>query len=460
MELSVIGSGKCNLCCSYCFLCKTKETTEILDEEIIKGLKDHTYLQRVVAALNHYDYTPQDVTRLSFWGGEPTLNLSIWVEYLPEWMKVLSNMNELNFITNGTFPLGDMINFIQTVDDNAEHPMHIILQVSLDGPDPYTFIGRGIHADTIVSYLKEFINQFNQLHLIQTDLTVFFKSTLSMDNFIKALGTLESATAYYTWWKSLIHDLEYLAISKNIIGFFADAVNFAYMDDYTQEQGIEYAHTADIFYAIDWQKLDLLYPTRFCLTDGMDPFDVLKNACGTDIEHGTSCSAYSSELIVKPDGTVLGCMVGLYNDIPSYEKELKKHGEKEYLQNKAIPKNFYYKYDINPEQSEKFKKYFDYYKKHHGITDFAIGMAILHELSNADQISYFYKNNPRLLYEHFRFITEKTKCFFNSLRETGSVYVMLPGVYRLYFNGFIDKAIKRINFEKMERLKKNNYVDE
>ena len=460
MELSIIASGKCNLRCSYCFLCKTKDTTQILDEEIINGLKDHTYLQRVLTALNWYDYKPEDVERLSFWGGEPTINLPTWTEYFSGWMKALPKLTDLNFITNATFPPQNMIDFIQTVDANAEHPMHVILQVSLDGPDPYTLKGRGISAQKITDNLKEFIKLFNQLYLIHTDLVVFFKSTLQIDDLIEALGSIENATAYYGWWQSLIHDLEYLSISKNIRGFFADAVNYAYMEDYTQRQGIGYAQTLDVFYAIDWQRLDLLYPTKFSIRDGMDPLDILKNASGATIEESMSCSAYSSELIVKPDGTIVGCMIGLYNDIPSYARELKELSDKEYLRNKSIPKNFYYNYDTEPERSEKFKRYYNYYKDNHGITDFAIGLAILHELGNANQIAYYYINNPDLIYDHFHYLSEKTKCFFNSLKETGCPYVLLPGVYRLYFNGFIDKAIKRINYEKMEKLKKNNYAYE
>ena len=460
MELSIIGSGKCNLHCSYCFLCKTKKTTQILDEDIVNGLKDHTYLQRALTALNWYDHKPEDVGKLSFWGGEPTINLPVWTEHISEWMKALPRLVDLNFITNATFPPQNMIEFIKTVDANAMHRMNVILQVSLDGPDPYTLKGRGIPAQKITDNLKEFIKQFNQLYLTNTDLIVFFKSTLQIDDFIEALGNIENATKYYTWWQSLIHDLEYLSISKNIKGFFADAVNYAYMEDYTQQQGIGYAHTTDIFYAIDWQKLDLLYPTTFSLRDGMDPFDVVKNANGATIEESMCCSSYDSEIIVKPDGTVVGCMVGLYNDIPSYARELKEVDNSEYLRNKSIPQNFYYNYNTEPERSEKFKKYYTYYKNNHGITDFSIGLAILYELGEANQIAYYYKDNPDLIYEHFHLLSEKTKCFFNSLKETGCPYVLLPGVYRLYFNGFLDKAIKRIRYEKMEKLKKNNYAYE
>ena len=99
-------------------------------------------------------------------------------------------------------------------------------------------------------------------------------------------------------------------------------------------------------------------------------------------------------------------------------------------------------------------------KKKNKVVDFSIGLAILYELGEANQIAYYYKDNPDLIYEHFHLLSEKTKCFFNSLKETGCPYVLLPGVYRLYFNGFLDKAIKRIRYEKMEKLKKNNYAYE
>ena len=89
--LSLIASTRCNLRCTYCFLCKT-ESSSITDDKIREAVTDGSYLYNCNRVITTLGATCGDITKLDFWGGEPTLNLSLWIEKIPDWAKYYKNI--------------------------------------------------------------------------------------------------------------------------------------------------------------------------------------------------------------------------------------------------------------------------------------------------------------------------------------------------------------------------------
>lgn len=432
--LSLIASTRCNLRCTYCFLCKT-ESSSITDDKIREAVTDGSYLYNCNRVITTLGATCGDITKLDFWGGEPTLNLSLWIEKIPDWAKYYKNIETIGFVTNGTFSPEEMIKFIKVCDDKFYNLKEFEIQVSLDGPGEITSKYRGIDPDTIISNVERFLKLLHNVLLTHTKVIIPFKPTVTIDNYNLIHSSIASATNYYRWWSDIFKRLENVCTSSNFLGCSLCHLTYALMDDYTQDQGLGFAHSYNVYENLNWDSI---------IHDGLLN-DIYKTAnprnMVIDFENGDYsttyyCGAYTDSIMVRYDGSIIGCLAGLYNDDEQYKLDIKDNPQ-ELLYNQMVPKHFYFKpLQEKPEYIDKFIHHKQSIRESIN-TPMSGGMAIAHELALSGQISKVYIENLDLLLRHLYLIQGKSMCYYNNLRNSGLIYVPTPGTYRLFLNGFL-----------------------
>lgn len=450
MNISLIGSGRCNLKCSYCFLCKNKANIE-LDKLLIEYLQNGKYLSNYLNFFERissiksdqppFNYTSYDVDKISFWGGEPTLNLSIWTEVLSQWLEYFPNVNDITFVTNGLFQTDELISFIEAYQLFAKSKcLTLNLQVSLDGP-VITEKYRGVSTEKIIQNLKQLIETLSNFNL-KTYINISFKATTGIDELNKIHQTVESATSYYQWWAQQISELIHLNKNKYINIVNIPELTYAFISDYTQQQGLDYAHSLKVFRAIDWQQFDI-YDLPFNIYESCDLTHYVDMYYDRyDYNSTYYCGQYIHDIMMRPDGIVIGCLAGLYNDMPSYEQDLVKENNQEELQvNQSIHPSFYL--DINKMSDQQI---LDFYTRMNNLqqcqkTVVAYGSALINELAKIRQVDRMYLDHIKAV-EAARSLMSRSMCWFNNMRKTGTFYYTLPGLYRLYLNGFLEEAKK------------------
>lgn len=452
-NIGLIASSRCNLRCSYCFLCKMNYSN-IMDDQIIEAIKNGEYLNNCLRMLDKMGESPKTIRSLEFWGGEPTLNLSLWGQYIKDWGKYFRNVHSLQFITNGTFNAKEMLNFIFQAQEAFPNLFDIDLQVSIDGPGDITQKYRGIDPEKIINNIKELTRLLNK-QKVKTKIGVCFKSTLDIDVYNEIHKTPKAATEYYLWWAKIAHDIEEECYNDCFKGVRVSFPIFSMLYDYTQEQGINYANSLISYNAVDWDYIKYTYPTKENLKDCVDMLATISEYYGENYitKPGYYCGAFTNSLLIRHDGSVIGCLAGLYNDSIEYNKELAAKNNTEELEiTQRIPKNFYLDLNKSEKEIKDFRKHMDNIRNSLS-TNLAIGSAIANELAECGQIENIYKDNPELLIKHIAWLQGKTLCYFNSLRKNGIIYASIPGLYRLYLNGFMSKAEDILAKRKKEKIK-------
>lgn len=413
-----------------------------MDDEIVNSIKDGSYLNNCLSTIIKIRENPRNIEFLEFWGGEPTLNLNIWKEYLEDWASHFKKVRTIQFITNGTFNTEHMVDFIFEAQRVFPVLENVDLQISLDGPGEITEKYRGIKPEFLIENTKDFIKKINQ-RKFKVKIGVCYKPTLDIDVLNEIHRTPESATQYYAWWAKQASEIEELNFNECFKGVNIAAPIFTLLYDYTQKQGLDYANSLASFEAVDWDYINYEFKTSHDIYETANMGGILAEYYekGYDEEsQAYYCGGFSDTLMIRHDGTVVGCLAGLYNDSDLYNKELKENNNLEELEiTQSIPKQLYmYPKKQTTEQLMELREHMSNVRECLP-TNLAIGMAIVNELANCGQVEEIYINNYELMIKHINWLQAKTLCYFNNLRKNGIIYASVPGLYRLFFNGFLTK---------------------
>ena len=439
-HLSILGSGTCNLSCNYCFLCGLK-SQNTFDKELVESLQNGSYLATFKHTLNRLRVNPLKITHCSMWGGECTLHSNIWKDHMQDWLQSFPNLHDIYFVSNGVFNATSVADWYQVINDWAESEdkeVFITMQISLDGNETYNK-DRGVSPDLLKSNVIELCNQITNRGLKNIRCAFRYKPTLPIDTYNGICNTLESCEDYYEWWHSFIKDnlnnINGYQISRDIIN--EPIITSLY--DYTQQQGIDFARSLRIQDSIDWEGLAKKYKIplqrdNFNIVDGL--IKSYKNT--TRLTDSGFCSQYTHDILVRPDGIMVGCLVGLYNDRTEYRDYVKNVDMEEYQNCLRVPGDYFLDfYNDTDETIEKFYKMFTHFKESY-VTLTTANIALLYELAACHQVDPSYLTDANKLTRHASMLTGKTQCIYNSLRKTGSPFVTTPGQVRLYCNGVFD----------------------
>lgn len=448
-HIDIATGGTCNLRCSYCFLHDLASHKD-LDTQIKQALQDGSYANTCVKVLQADGNNPLDITTIGCWGGESTLHLPVLIESLHYWKTAFPNLEVWSFITNGSYKAQDMFDFLLKMDELGINVLEI--QTSLDGPQEVND-ARGISVEKILSTLCDLIDLLNTVKLKNTKLNLTFKSTTWVTTYNQIHQTKESATKYYKFWADeVIARLESHKNNLNMIGLLGvSPLDIAYQFDYTQQDGLNFAHSLRVYNSLDWEDIGKNVPKEYPpLQDFLSYFIHFTRYTENSIRltsHNYYCGAYTHGRFIRVDGAVLGCLGSLFADNEQFLNQIKVTEPLEYNLFKNTNKHFIYKpLEMSKEEQKTFLNHintFDNYAYFIAQTS----SSIMYDLAYCNQIdpSYLYDTEKRI--RHAYLLADKNSCWFNNLKQTGSLYIALPGVYRLLCNGALDY------FDSMEHIK-------
>jgi len=431
--ITIFGSAKCTLECTYCYIKKTKELKEI-DKEVIKQLADPKLPEGV---------SPNNVRTISIWGGEPTLHLDILCENIDKYKKLYPNLDNFSVSSNMTYTK----HFEVFAKMLAENKFKLSLQISDDGGDN-NITNRGLNPNIL---------QRNSLKIIQTlvdnkvDFIYSFKPTLSSEEFEELT---ENDTKFYNFFKYFD---EFGGKINKIIGndspFNKQPVAGTVIcpGTYTKKDGVilsNYLHKV-----VDWLRSDKLHFDNIFVSTSygeawkqvVDRFNTF-----TQTPFTFTCSAGDSNIQLDTYGGIHPCHRTLYfvyddhldtiRDMDFYEND-----DVDYLSSGMIELyQKYYKMD-NKKKMLHMRSYHDHYQLR-----FASTTASIMELADCGQIDKIYLDRKKA--ELFSIFLNTTRsCSVENFFVTGSWHLMPLTVIRVFGNG----AFELINEFAFPNLRKD-----
>lgn len=439
-KLSILGSGTCNLSCEYCFLKGLNK--QHFDKEIVEKLIDGSYLKTIQQVLLKCGANNFQIEELTFWGGECTIHADLWSEYILDWLHAFPNISAICFVSNGLFNPNAMNKLLAKINQfgyESNRFININIQISLDGPEGINS-GRPGLGDQLKNNFLELDSLMLKNNYKNLMLHIPFKSTLPVDTFNQIHSSLDSAEEYWEWWHKFLSDCLLNKKSEFIDShIFTDPI-ITMLYDYTQQQGIDLTKSLITLDLLNWEGLQKKYKLPFTLSNESSVINGLGAECYPRTNHIKDpgfCGAYMAETMIRPDGVIVGCLVGLYNDKEEYLTYNKEHDYDEYLNCLRVPSKYHFD-PLNMDDHEifKFQKQMADYQQAFN-TLISGNLAILIELANCGQVNPEYLVDSDLAFRHSSIITGKTMCFYNSLRKTGSPFVSTLGQVRLLCNGVL-----------------------
>ena len=132
----MIFAGSCNLRCSYCVIHKNPKIMNEYNNKIRESVLNGTFQKNL---FNLFKDNRKNITDLSVWSGEPTINADIADKLLEPIFEYFENATEFMFSTNSLlgFEKGikPYIDCLQKICTKHNRQITFILQFSLDGPE-------------------------------------------------------------------------------------------------------------------------------------------------------------------------------------------------------------------------------------------------------------------------------------------------------------------------------------
>ena len=443
-SLALITGAVCNLSCSYCFLCKEQRAKE-LDEEIIQSLKDGSYAENCYKSLVAYQSDPKDIVELQLWGGEPTIHADLFTEHITDWTNLFPSLERISISSNGQFDPQTLLKMFEALIINAPNFRRVFMQISIDGPDYISVPSRGVTFKQATDNFAELLTLVNNSKIFRERSIKFlpaFKATLPIDTINEIHATVESATEYYTFWAKTLH--EWGKYQSDIIEHVqVNDITVVLMPDYTQAQGLAYAHSCRIFDSIDWQKIYEKYPptsSELEISEMMHPLrkhdEFWESA--HKMGHGYFCGQYIYSTHILPNGTIIGCLAGLYNNDEEYVNRMKESNFSEYISSQRISPQYYWNpQEHSMEENCQYKDHKYSFRSMQPI-QMASSLSLMYDLSIMGQISPIYAKDEKIALKHAYLLFNRLGCYFNNIRETGLPYTPVMGMYRLYCNGVLE----------------------
>lgn len=237
-SFSLNFSGICNLDCVYCFNPKVSQATQETNKRIRDAIENDKYIEEIDAQV-----TPEEVRNVSFWGGEPTLNLPLFTERMRSWMEHYPNLDSFSFSTNlSAKKLADhIIAFVHKLADLStefNRKMHFELQISLDGPAEINDINRGIGTTKKIIENIEYLYSSIDWAKIQSsplEVAIHGKPTLVENNW-RNLANEKSIKRIFSFYNDLYSKID--AVKPNWLPLpMFHILTYAFPGNYTSEQG-------------------------------------------------------------------------------------------------------------------------------------------------------------------------------------------------------------------------------
>lgn len=241
-------TATCNLNCSYCYIDKSPVLQKI-DQLLEETYQDDYYFNFMKKVFPN----PKQLTKIEFWGGEPSYGLPRVHNTVRQVIKHYSNLSEFMMSTNLTTEtwLDDFFGFLKVLGEFPERKFTFFLQLSLDGPTKVNDLNRG--KGTTEKFTKNFYKLITNLDDFLKDvpnvnIRAHFKPTL--DNYsIQLLQTKKDIIEYYQFFEQY-KDISLQVKNEKQWRLDLPIPNTAVPSPHTQADGERFANLCKLSYEI------------------------------------------------------------------------------------------------------------------------------------------------------------------------------------------------------------------
>ena len=427
--IDLFFSGYCNFKCKYCVISKCPDKMAKYNQELRESLKDGSFAEKVIDTVG---YKKNDITDISFWGMEPTINADLFSRIFVPLFCFFDKTETTMFSTNsslGIEPILEILNCIKDFCDSTKRKIRLSLQFSLDGPPWINDYSRNSGATLKTIETMEKVVQAD-LESKYFTLVVDNKATLD-DYFIKQLNQKpDSIRKYFQFFDDLMLHLKSLNKNSNLFFGMPAKPTFVLPGEHTQEDGKELAKfirnlkSTDISGLVTYTHPLIEQPMRFI--NG----NIFSNNIFSNLNGRYCCAGYGTICIDK-DGNRFDCHT-------LYEKVVTKEELdfcKDYM-------------NLNSKDDKKQRLMFENQKLLRNFPDahFHMTESIIIALASAGQIDPIYLHNQAARKILFLLILNSL-CHEICALETGNIYVPNTSIIKYLGNGAAQELLDYYSYE-------------
>lgn len=448
-HLNLITSSFCDLKCSYCFLHKNKSFRDF-DKFIIEGWKTGLYAKNIKEVFIRLNSDPDEVTDISFWGGEPFLHLDYLVPSFKEIIGYFPNVKSFVVPTNWVHTdIDNLCKLFKIINDEItpredDQKLHFHLQMSIDGIENDIFMKTGHNAswNQYKNNYDKMLSILDTMYLPNLDIHISISGTGQKDLILKHFSDFDNIKKHILFWeeaKKYVNEKNKKTKNPKVI--LNNYINFPTIALPVQTSSAE---------ALDIEKMvklfnQSLYNLNADFKQQEHVFTEYFN-CETDwLFYGNNHECPESSqfaITLLPDGTICQCPSGFIENNKEYQKEILD--SKDYLLYKEtlIASHHFFnpltatKKDIEDHRWYNILGGF----KDTFFTYINLGFSLAQELALSHQIDEIYLLNPKLLYQHLISASTINECFRESVSTTGLPYIGGHDLERRWLNGYIATA--------------------
>lgn len=449
----IFSSSVCNLNCSYCYIPKNQK---MIDEhnKILEAIRNNTFIKVLQDTYGeHLEY-------LGLWGAEQTLILHELEPFIEDFINTFPELQEISFSTNFVVFPERIISFIKKLIDIAnkkERSINFSLQISIDGPDWITDIGRGKGVtDKIIKNIDIYMNELKILQSEKVTTSITFKPTVGPES-IKILSEDENKTIeFFSFFNKLNNTLSSHIQEINGIKVYGrghGTPTLVVPGKYTVEDG----KILEKFYKqlrklnkdlkegkqnfLNY-KVDTLNEYTSRLMNTINNMDTFKTNSAN-----TTCSAFDTQYGIEFDGTVVGChRMFLFNN-DDYIKTIMESNIENWeisKMSKGIMKNIKKHLLPNINNNKDIAKYSYVTRGYHDFTKFRVSatFSMIQELAAAGQANSIYLENDDIAFLLAVYLNTQHTCPVENYLNSGSLHLSSVSMIRLFANGAFEEILE------------------
>lgn len=232
-SVNLYFSAICNLRCKYCFQPKVAGINKDTNKKVIEWISSGRLEDDIL------DLFGKDITNISLWGGEPSINLPYLTERIPEYFKKFPKLRNINFSSNVSRKnlCNNIIDLIKKVSEEnikSNRCMSIDVQFSIDGPPEINDFNRvGSKAEKIIDNITYICKKIKDIDPRYYNLSI--KATTSKES-LKWMMTNNNLEYYYDFFNE--HQKHWESIIGDKAPYGGTCIYFVYPGNFTKEDGI------------------------------------------------------------------------------------------------------------------------------------------------------------------------------------------------------------------------------
>jgi len=204
-DINIFFSAKCNMNCAYCYIPKTKYLNKV-NEKVRESLINGSIVKNIKSFVD-----PEDMSTVSLWGAEPTLNSDCAEKFFSDLFKEFPMIDTVEFSTNTLLGCEYILEIVDAVDKcsyKLKNPENIgvDIQISLDGPAWITDANRHPNATAkIIKVYKSLVDEFSvRKYGNLKKVNIHFKPTLTCENMREMNNDLNKLVGWYKFFEELV----------------------------------------------------------------------------------------------------------------------------------------------------------------------------------------------------------------------------------------------------------------